>query len=92
MKAEHTPGPWKVNHGNEMHHVTNTDGVVIAEVYHNTPKPQPYSNARLIAAAPELLEALKEMIPYSEGQIWTPSAMKVWNEKAKRIIHKATQP
>ena len=65
-QAKHTPGPWKVGrHSDERTLVVggpDTDG--ICECYdwngpHVTGKP----NARLIAAAPELLEALKAALP-----------------------------
>jgi hypothetical protein len=56
----HTPGPWTQQGGV---HVTNDyvkgpDGELIAAVY----APAPSANARLIAAAPDLLEALHNMV------------------------------
>lgn len=57
--SKHTPGPWHVSkHGNFVRH-TLSDGttpnlcVIVEEC------PQRNANARLIAAAPELLEALR---------------------------------
>ena len=47
----HTPGPWTVNGGDTILCVNHS----VAKVFH------PESDARLIAAAPELLEALKEI-------------------------------
>jgi hypothetical protein len=63
-QAKHTPGPWKAT-GNEFdkllgYSVKDRDGIVVAEI-----QPRPYQvhvnkqNARLIAAAPEMLEALE---------------------------------
>ena len=65
--AQHTPGPWvECGQGTLLHPVTNnpiTTEVVeaigfgrIFEVYHYSNENE--ANARLIAAAPELLEAL----------------------------------
>ena len=61
--TKHTPGPWRWTHG-ELDTVHGTlyrystisaDDTEIAEV--NKHLPEHHANARLIAAAPELLEA-----------------------------------
>ena len=56
--AGHTPGPWRV-----VHHNDDTNRVVvfgICEVWSTSRGTEAkLANARLIAAAPELLEALK---------------------------------
>ena len=70
MSAQHTPGPWKIDHFN-----TSTGCYQISghEQVLNLAFVQDYSdegdsdqeakaNARLIAAAPDLLEALKDLI------------------------------
>lgn len=66
--AKHTPGPWQVHHGNPLQ-VCDADGerrgcAPIANAW--TPTSQitgeAVANARLVAAAPELLAALKEAI------------------------------
>ena len=61
---EHTPGPWRIV-GDEPHlYIWPTASAVlnrhnlIADVYTE-------ADARLIAAAPDLLEALKEIIAYA---------------------------
>lgn len=74
MTSKHTPGPWVVHqrprepyeHG---HHVTTEDGLTICSVTYQLPSRTPMgveetkriANARLIAAAPELLEALETL-------------------------------
>ncbi|MCC4240345.1 hypothetical protein [Thalassospira povalilytica] len=59
-EAKHTPGPWKAHVTNlarsgqteyEIH--WSEDGECVAEIVHGAP------DAHLIAAAPEMLEALK---------------------------------
>ena len=58
MNKEHTPGPWHVDYTQGM---VTQDGVPIAYVYgdySDTPLP----DARLIAAAPDLLAALKVLL------------------------------
>ena len=66
--ARHTPGPWINNATWELQnadrHICVDDGQwsrVIARVKH-TDKDDALANARLIAAAPDLLEALKELL------------------------------
>ncbi len=57
---KHTPAPWKAS-GLEIRHAERS--LILAQVYKHLPanqsKEEAEANARLIAAAPELLEALK---------------------------------
>ncbi len=60
-KNEHTPGPWKYTPTNTelvSHIIRSTDGWAVATV---TPKDgdETAQNAQLIAAAPDMLEALE---------------------------------
>lgn len=58
--SKHTPGPWEIEEESEGHSITNRaftgDEWCIAEVYGKTDTS--IANANLIAAAPDLLEAL----------------------------------
>lgn len=61
-KLKHTPGPWRCN---ENVYVMNSVGETICILY--SPKTEEdlknaKNNARLIAAAPEMLEALKDNV------------------------------
>ena len=70
--AEHTPGPWKVGSKARMKpYVEGADGMFVASCGGNAPGKGNYdtatwrrreANARLIAAAPDLLEALKRLL------------------------------
>lgn len=61
MSAAHTPGPWKFyddsNDGKTNRIEIVAIGKTVARIYHSVPE-EDLPNARLIAAAPELLEAL----------------------------------
>ena len=57
MEAKHTPGPWRVIDGQEVH-AGNSESRLIAEC-HAGHAPERDANATLIAAAPDLLAALK---------------------------------
>ncbi len=66
--SEHTKGPWRVGaYGpNGCYTVGTEGGLMVAMVAHSVNYPdqaeQAFGDANLIAAAPDLLEALKEMV------------------------------
>ncbi len=64
---KHTPGPWQVNHNDPLH-VCDADGesrgcspIAFVQVA-NDGRWAARANARLIAAAPDLLEALQSVL------------------------------
>ena len=71
----HTPGPWRVGPVDDTV-VTDADGKEVAAIDgdYNSPDewPRMEANARLIAAAPELLDALKRLINPSPGTAKLP--------------------
>lgn len=61
-KQKHTPGPWELGIDDHLQEVTSLDGVVCQLYEYGEIKPakrmrNSEANARLIAAAPDLLEA-----------------------------------
>ena len=69
MSTQHTPGPWMVRHDFLCSDKTLTVGVAAVNIGSEsgavawptgTNEAQELANARLIAAAPDLLDALKE--------------------------------
>ena len=68
MKTEHTQGPWKTE-GWENLVVNSADGhtMTLAAGGKDACLEELKANARLIAAAPELLVALKAITDYDEG-------------------------
>jgi hypothetical protein len=68
--SEHTPGPWRVAFGNrlEIHGPKDEIGWPKSIVYNAglcTDK-EAQANARLIAAAPQLLQALNDLVVWVE--------------------------
>lgn len=66
--SKHTPGPWKIGYkdGNEQLVIMNQH-IEIATCWHHCVEAieeEMQYNARLIAAAPELLKALKVVVEY----------------------------
>lgn len=85
IKTQHTPGPWKATDidGYEQgfkNRVYSAIGSLVAHVdwYDNGWTP---ANARLIAAAPELLAALKSGMPWISDHAPT----EIWNDAINAI-------
>lgn len=84
MTTKHTPGPWKVSY-TKISVITAENGAVIAKVNKIDGLVNLQANARLIAAAPELLEALIECLD-CEFSVTDRAAI----NKARAAIAKAT--
>ncbi|MDC7800258.1 hypothetical protein PQS91_10405 [Stenotrophomonas geniculata] len=97
--SKHTPGPWSVGEDGDMIWASDLDHrpVLVANVPF-TRDPRVEADARLIAAAPELLDALIEavecgMVPISSAKEGGASAFSAQVRCADRIraaIAKAT--
>ena len=92
--SKHTPGPWYATGKLTRYVEARIDGGLIQEVAACGPTkadggygPQQEANARLIAAAPELLEALTDCV---EHMHWTQPQGEAALKKAKAAIAKAT--
>lgn len=68
----HTPGPWFTEALSTIGHcaIVDADGFTIAN-----PSPMGMANARLIAAAPAMLQALLDALPYVEDVLSDPAAL-----------------
>lgn len=75
----HTPGPWEhTGNGDIQGNEDNSHGmgpVDVCSVYLRTVKGRTEANARLIAAAPALLEALLDALPYVDDVLSDPAAL-----------------
>ena len=95
MKTLHTPGPWtkNVKSGHLLEHKSQEGLMPICYMHlYNNPE-QTEANARLIAASPELLEALQLMCKWAElsvvpvmGDEFLPRGY----DKVMQTINKAT--
>ena len=69
MSAKHTTGPWVIHPDDDLHpeysgHVMTRDGYAVADCileWSSIEECEQIANARLIAAAPDLLEALRNL-------------------------------
>lgn len=86
--VKHTPGLWVYVNDSPYHRVHTPNGLlyVASSEGANYKEEQEESNAKLIAAAPELLDAVKQFVWNWENDIWTDADI----ESAKEVIKKAT--
>lgn len=92
--SKHTPGPWKFyddsNNGKTNRIEIVAIGKTVARIYHSVPE-EDLPNARLIAAAPDLLDALKLMVEqFTKGSGHSTLKDSEARIKAHAAIAKAT--
>jgi hypothetical protein len=58
---KHTPGPWRVETERAYIHIMPSENLAICELWRRGNPELEMANARLIAAAPDLLELLMEL-------------------------------
>lgn len=92
MSAKHTPGPWKATPFRPQKYqeqLIQADEFDVATCHAYSPgtEVEALSNAHLISAAPDLLEALEEAVEW-DGQD-SEGVDAVWLEKAREAIAKA---
>ena len=94
---KHTPGPWKA-HFEEAYYVTGPDRGRVAMMLNlkgahglggRRTGEESAANARLIAAAPELLEAL-QALDVLFGHLASDGTQYDWIDRARAVIAKAT--
>jgi hypothetical protein len=89
--SKHTPGPWVVyddsNDGKTNRIEISARGKTVARIYHSVPA-EDLPNARLIAAAPDLLEACKAL-EILFAPLARDSTTASWIDKARAAIAKA---
>lgn len=94
--AKHTPGPWELCLGDEGRSSEifvlreDDDQVLIADV-HSHVFGREHADARLIAAAPELLQALQDLEYAVEGLEYVQKEYAAEVQKARAAIAKATR-
>jgi hypothetical protein len=67
VAQEHTPGPWFISAVEDDYEIIGPNerhGTICTLYRHNWPDGVDTANARLIAAAPALLDALKAALPF----------------------------
>ncbi len=98
MESKHTKGPWEMeydNYGNDSYSEwidIFTSHNTIAQVGRSRKMTEENkANARLIAAAPELLEALKKLVPITWNDGPLAKAYEDIGKKAEEAIAAATK-
>lgn len=89
--SKHTKGPWRM-HDMEKNTIVGNDHLAIADTNATSRSSEENkANAKLIAAAPELLECLKELKETPKMAIWigTKYSEGILLEKCEQAINKA---
>lgn len=97
--AKPTPGPWKYQEDSDAYtHIVRAPGVFLCQLRQVTDG-SAEADARLIAAAPDLLAACQDQlrwlalnIPFDEVSVELADAMDAQREKLRAVIEKATAP
>jgi hypothetical protein len=90
--VSHTPGPWEVDEPHQVWAPSAGEYVAITQVEdrETIPRDQVEANARLIAAAPELLEAIKELLEVADPDSSDGYEMEwQWRETLERAQDRA---
>ncbi len=82
--TKHTPGPWTISHESDGAWIygglsPKDNAPALARVYPDSRWHNSKANARLIAAAPQLLKACKDLIDFTSE---TPASQKIMNARA----------
>ena len=87
----HTPGPWKFyddsNDGKTNRIEIVAIGKTVARIYHSVPE-EDLPNARLIAAAPELLQLVRHIVSNHEPEALNLLFGSGWAAHAKLVLDK----
>ncbi len=92
MSTKHTPGPWQSDAAGESHEwvVLSSENQSICACMNGVGgKDRVQANARLIAAAPELLEALEDVLKITMFHSNPESELERRKSKARAAIAKA---
>jgi hypothetical protein len=84
----HTKGPWKVDKNFPSDVLAENRAVVIQDDSINTDSEETEANAQLIAAAPEMLEALEALVSIAFAVTSNPNQERLFNN-ASKVIKKA---
>ena len=88
MDAKHTPGPWEAVDSMTVRTPLSAGGFMVADLPCHTPHEERIANAKLIAAAPELLVALEAIVnAWEEGRAFSDKMNEIG--KARAAIAKA---
>ena len=91
----HSPGPWKIQQecvDPEWHIVTASGGRIIANVHIETGNTMDAANARLIAAAPELLAACEAYIKYADDEVGCLQMARIVDDMRAAILKAKGEP
>jgi len=93
MNTPHTPGPWTTNNDCQIQcPALNTYGNFIVASINRENTPEDHANARLIAAAPALLDALEAFIALADEGNATGDEELAVLQAAKAVVKAVKEP
>lgn len=92
-ESKHTPGPWE-SFGGPDFCITDSNGASVAQLWNKyedyfKPYEESEANARLIAAAPEMLEVLEYIKDWCSKGVWLTWGDTFFTKKIESAIQKA---
>ena len=88
-----TRGPWNYRDDEPEWVTDSNDNIAVARVTcYNTDANAQHANAKLIAASPELLSALQQLLEIYDdhsGKVWTTSSKRRALDNARAAVNKA---
>lgn len=87
-QSEPTPGPWVVERGSQTDRIYGIKGITRWNFLLKGASAQSQANARLIAAAPDMLAALEQIASLMGGQL--PDYARAAHDIARAAIARAT--
>lgn len=88
-----TRGPWNYRDDESEWVTDSNDNIAVARVTcYNTDANAQHANAKLIAASPELLTALQQLLEIYDdhsGKVWTTSSKRRALDNARAAVNKA---
>jgi hypothetical protein len=86
---KYTPGPWEIQKADDAYCIASIGNLVIMPAVGKVKHDNSEADARLIAAAPELLDACTALIDYDESAEDGDVSMIMAYAKATRLARKA---
>jgi len=87
--TEHTEGPWEVWENGRERYIRQEDGAIVARDGKQFEEDTNLANARLIAAAPDLYEALKDLLYARTPDRSRHNRNRVVRDRAHKALEKA---
>ena len=91
MTTKHTQGDWVIKTPNNSHQIIDSEFGMVATISHPYGDDEAEANAKLIAAAPALLQALEFISSYASMRRVDMDSLNAIAEQCEKVIKQATE-